>query len=143
MYIIYNTYIHVIYILSRIYLCWVKWLVFVSFPILAIPQEERIIERKKKRKSENESENRDWFESDMYIMKQDIIIHRCMTKFAAKDSVWAQTFLLETESNVHTRVAEVVNPWIGKAHQFIPSDTRYHVSIVKRYWSPCEQYLHK
>lgn len=60
----------------------------------------------------------------MYIMKQDIIIHKCMTKFAAKDSVWAQTFLRETESNVHTCVAEVVNPWIGKAHQFIPSDTR-------------------
>lgn len=34
-------------------------------------------------------------------MKQDIIIYKCMTEFAAKDSTWG-TNLLETESNVHT-----------------------------------------
>jgi len=46
-------------------------------------------------------------------MKQGIIIHKCvyMMKFAVKDSIFgAQTFFLETESNVHTHVTEFVNP---------------------------------
>lgn len=72
--------------------------------------KKREKDREYERMREKERASIETDSSDMYIMKQDIIIHRCMTEFAAKDSVWAQTFLLETESNIHTRVAELVNP---------------------------------
>jgi len=76
------------------------------------------------------------------IMKQDIIIHKCMTEFAAKDSIWGANLSSWDGIECTYTCCGGCQPLNWKGTFFL-NDTRYRFLVSIRYWSSFKRCLHK